>query len=78
MKLKNLVNKKFLLENEDVIYRCGWCGLPVDKDGHFLPDVNNYEEADEYLEKHKNAKVIHVNGDCCPYGDQSYDDLDRN
>lgn len=67
MKLKDLIP-----EEEDVIYRCGWCGLPVDKDGNFLRDVNNYKEADEYLKKHKNAKVIHVNGECCPEGDGSH------
>jgi len=71
MKLKDLIP-----EMQDIIYRCGWCGLPVDKDGNFLPDVNNYKEADAYLKKHSGVKVELVNGECCPEGDGSTSDWD--
>ncbi len=61
---------KLIEIKQKVIYRCGWCGLPTDKDGKLL--FNNYKEATKYLEKHKNAKFIHVNGECCPDGDGSH------
>lgn len=50
----------------DTIYRCGWCGMPVDKDGGVLPDMNTGEDCDKYLEEHKDAKLKQVNGVCCP------------
>jgi len=43
-----------------VIYRCGWCGLPTDKDGKPL-EVN----ADEYLKLHDKAKTENTHGWCC-------------
>ena len=64
-KLKDLVPEM----SNDVIYRCGWGGMPEDKNGGFLKNVNNYNDADEYLKKHKDAEVIQVNGECCPEGD---------
>jgi len=76
MKLKDLIPENINLDN--VVYRCGWCGFPVDKDGHFLPDVNTPKDADEYLEKHKGADEVLVNGDCCPYGNENPDDWDKN
>jgi hypothetical protein len=52
------------------IYRCGWCGLPTNKEGEPL-EVNPHE----YLEKHKDAGVVHVNGLCC--ANDWYNELDR-
>lgn len=47
-----------------IIYRCGWCGYPTDKDGKLLK-----EDPDEYLERYKLSKVENTNGECCPHGD---------
>jgi hypothetical protein len=51
------------------IYRCGWCGYPVGKDGEYLSFVNDPDDASEYLKQNAAAEVVKVNGVCCPEGD---------
>ncbi len=53
-----------------VIYRCGWCGLPVNKDGSLIDGINDNIDADKYLEKNRDAIVHNVNGVCCRGGDE--------
>jgi hypothetical protein len=55
--------------SDQTIYRCGWCGYPVASDGAYLPEVNDPDDASAYLRKHISAKVVQVNGVCCPEGD---------
>ena len=55
---------------EKIIYRCGWCGNPVDKNGEQLPEINSNHEANKYLETHKNCNEELVNGFCCPDGNE--------
>lgn len=52
------------------IYRCGWCGFPVDRDGSQLHGVGTPAEANDYLAAHHGAREEHVNGFCCPGGDE--------
>ena len=59
-------NSGFIPLNTIVIYRCGWCGLPTDKDGQPLE-----VDPTEYLEKHKDAECKNTQGYCCPNGDES-------
>ena len=51
---------------EKIIYRCGWCGLPTDKDGNVLEVDPN-----KYLEEHKDCDAEQTHGCCCPDGDKS-------
>lgn len=53
----------------DTIYCCGWCGWPVAAGGDALTFINDPDEATAYLKKHAAAKVVQVNGYCCPEGD---------
>jgi hypothetical protein len=50
-----------------VLYRCGWCGHPTDKDGvpSHTDDPGAYVDA---MEK-SGAKTERLNGACCPQGD---------
>lgn len=53
------------------IYRCGWCGTPVNENGGLLDEDTRaeYPHPDLYLDAHADAEVRHVNGFCCPNGD---------
>ena len=51
---------------KDIIYRCGWCGFPCNKDGDVL-ELDN-DEAEDFLKMNKDSKVENVNGSCCPNG----------
>lgn len=53
------------------IYRCGWCGFPVDRDGSQLHGVGTTAEANEWLAAHADCREVLVNGFCCPGGDGS-------
>lgn len=53
------------------IYRCGWCGYPVDKDGQPLSEIKDNDDANEYLRKNEGATTKNVNGFCCPNGDET-------
>lgn len=58
---------KEAVDNEKhIIYRCGWCGRPTDKNGFVL-----WCDFDEYLFRHKDSETIKVNGKCCPHGNPS-------
>jgi hypothetical protein len=59
---------------DTTIYRCGWCGTPVEADGSLLAAWKRvmWPYEDEYLAAHPAARVEHVNGFCCPYGDGTY------
>lgn len=46
------------------IYRCGWCGLPVNEHGNFLSQ-DKYIKAVNILEKYGDYRTIKVNGECC-------------
>ena len=50
------------------LYRCGWCGLPVQQDGNMLDGT---EKAIKIIEKYGDRKTHKVNGWCCPSGDGS-------
>jgi hypothetical protein len=54
-----------------VIYRCGFCGFPVKKDGTFIKGMTP-EKTHSYLERNRNrcSNTINVNGECCPEGDE--------
>lgn len=58
----------------NVIYRCGWCGYPVQENGEPLPEIKDNDDADKYLSKNISAKVKRVNSFCCKKGKQ--DDWD--
>ncbi len=60
IKLNEIIN--------EVIYRCGFCGLPVNKDGSLIDDIKTNDAADKYLEQHKTNKEILVHGECCVDG----------
>lgn len=49
-----------------VLYRCGWCGHPTDKDGVpvHTDDPSAYVDS---MEK-SGAKTELLNGQCCPQG----------
>jgi len=49
----------------NVIYRCGWCGHPTTKEGRPLKT-----NPAKYLERFKSRKEEHVQGDCCPNGNE--------
>jgi hypothetical protein len=53
-----------------VIYRCGWCGYPVDKDGELLLEIKDNDDANEYLKNNEAAETKNVNGVCCPNGNE--------
>ena len=56
------------MDKEDggkVIYRCGWCGMPTDKDGIPLEGLQSAQECDKYLEDNAGAKVVLISGDWC-------------
>lgn len=46
------------------LYRCGWCGAPVDEKGHCL----TIDQANAMTGDWNTAEQIH--GDCCPNGDR--------
>lgn len=52
------------------IYRCGWCGTPVEADGSLLAveKRRRWPRPDQYLAAHADARVEHVHGFCCPDG----------
>lgn len=52
----------------DCIYRCGWCGYPVDGEGGPLPEIKDNDDANKYLADHEGREVQQVNGFCCPDG----------
>lgn len=54
----------------ETIYRCGWCGTPVEADGSQLGIAKRvrWPTPDQYLAAHADAKVEQVNGFCCPNG----------
>lgn len=56
------------------IYRCGWCGYPVDQNGDELHGVHDTASADEYLEAHHGAEEVLVDGVCCPGGPEQVRD----
>ena len=60
--------RQVLREAPGCIYRCGWCGYPVDKDGQPLPEIKDNDDAYDYLRKHEGCEVEQVNGFCCPNG----------
>ena len=66
IEMNKKTNSGFIPLNTIVIYRCGWCGLPTDKDGQPLE-----VDPTEYLEKHKDAECKNTQGYCCPNGDES-------
>jgi hypothetical protein len=52
-----------------VIFRCGWCGLPVNEDGSYIEGISTIQDINDYFEKHSGCEEHHVNGECCPNGD---------
>ncbi len=56
----------------NVIYRCGWCGRPVQENGNELQGIIDDYDANQYLLNNINAEEIQVNGYCCPNGDGEY------
>ena len=50
------------------IYRCGWCGLPTDENGNPL-EGDEFKEAE--LAIFEGAPFEHVQGACCPNGNES-------
>jgi len=48
-----------------ILYRCGWCGLPVQKDGDPLPGLRTLKQVADYLATHAGEKEINVDGFCC-------------
>ncbi len=52
-------------ENE-VAYRCGWCGNIVDNTGAILGG-NLRQRKIKYIEEHPNPIVHHVHGACCAH-----------
>lgn len=60
---------------KNVIYRCGWCGYPVDQNGSPLSEIKTNIDANRYLDEHKDCTEVHVNGFCCPCGDESPDNM---
>jgi hypothetical protein len=56
----------------NVIYRCGWCGTPVEAGGALLAAEKRerWPHPDQYFAAHADARVVRVNGFCCPNGDE--------
>ncbi len=50
----------FIPLDTNVIYRCGWCGHPTNKNGKPLK-----VDPEKYIEKHIGRKVINTQGYCC-------------
>lgn len=52
------------------IYRCGWCGMPKDREGKFLPFITGESNARSYVEHFtkQGFETKKVNGECCPNG----------
>jgi hypothetical protein len=53
-----------------VIFRCGWCGFPLDKKGD--PLKLDYDEATKYLRENITGLEKLLNGTCCPDGDRDH------
>lgn len=60
------INETINPADQIVIFRCGWCGWPCNKDGSCI-EMDN-DEANDYLKEHKESKTELVNGACCPNG----------
>lgn len=58
-----------------VLYRCGWCGHPTDKDGVPIhtDDPGTYVQSMET----NGAKTELLNGLCCPQGSWDETDCDQ-
>lgn len=46
-------------------YRCGWCGVPVDKDGRLLHGCETPEQIAAYLRSMHGSVEELVGGECC-------------
>ena len=50
----------------DKIYRCGYCGCPVNEDGSSIREIVDGEiTVEEYLEKYKDVDVEQIQGNGC-------------
>ncbi len=54
-------------DNNNLYFRCGWCGNPTDKDGKSL----TVEEI-PFGTDHDWGTATSVDGECCPYGDSQW------
>lgn len=50
--------------DEEVAFRCGWCGNIVAENGEVLEGEERRRKI-KYIESHPNPSVKHINGMCC-------------
>lgn len=51
------------------IYRCGWCGSFLKKNGKLLNHYGTtFKKLRKYIEEYGDKNTIKMNGECCPNG----------
>ena len=48
-----------------IIYRCGWCGTPTEKNGNPLRYDTGFEKAKRILETYGDSHTQKLSGWCC-------------
>lgn len=51
----------------EIIYKCGWCGNIIDKEGNELTGMER-ERMIKYIKTHSDPITKESNGKCCPNG----------
>ncbi|WP_299769005.1 hypothetical protein [uncultured Dokdonia sp.] len=64
---RNIEINTFNYYDGEIVYRCGWCGSIVDKNGIVLNGYDR-ERSINYIQNYKNSIVHNVPGNCCPNG----------